>query len=218
MIIELPKHSPTGITIINKHMKIEYGILKIKFPYSLRKAMYSLTYKMKGKHRCFYCGCEILNAKATLDHLFPQYFGGPTITNNLVPSCMKCNTTKSNMTKEQYEKFLSLTPKERKEYLAYLQSSFEYIRKSGNFAFSKDWTEEKNISDIIFDSSLIENCEVSKINSVKEYYLTYGHFEEALIVDKNNFLLDGFYVLMYAKESNIEKVPVITLENTEVIF
>lgn len=218
MIIELPKHSLNNITIINEHMKMENGILKIKYPYSLRKAMYTLTYKMKGKHKCFYCRCEILNSKATLDHLFPQYFGGPTIPNNLVPSCIKCNTTKSNMTKEQYERFLSLDIKEQKKYLAYLQSSFEDIRKSGNFAFPKDWMEEKNINDIIFDSALIENCEVSKITSVKEYYLTYEHFKAPLIVDKNNFLLDGFYVLMYAKESNIEKVPVITLENVESTF
>lgn len=59
MIIDLPKHEAVGITVINEFMEIENDMLKIKFPYSFRKAMYVLTYQMKGKHKCFYCSCEI---------------------------------------------------------------------------------------------------------------------------------------------------------------
>ncbi len=218
MIIELPKHNPTGITIINEHMKIEYGTLKIRFPYSLRKSMYSLTYKIKGKHKCFYCGCEISNGKATLDHLFPQYLGGPTITDNLVPSCMVCNTRKSNMTQNQFKVFLSLSTKARKRYLNDLQANSEVIRKSGNFVLPKKWLEEKEVLLINTNSLLSKDCVYNKYRNIQEYYKKYGQFQEPLIIDKNNFLLDGFYILMYAKNHNIQKVPVITLENVEVYF
>lgn len=218
MIIDLPKYETIGITVMNEHMKIENGILKIQFPYSLRKAMYALTYKMKGKHKCFYCGCEISNGKATLDHLFPQYLGGPTITDNLVPSCMECNTKKSNMTQNQFKFFLSVSTKARKKYLNDLQENFEVIRKSGDFVLPKNWLEEKEVHLISTNSSFSKDCDYNKYRNIQEYYKRYGQFQEPLIIDKNNFLLDGFYILMYAKNHNIQKVPVITLENVEVIF
>ena len=33
----------------------------------------------------------------TIDHVYPADFGGPTITNNLLPSCKGCNNKKRNM-------------------------------------------------------------------------------------------------------------------------
>ena len=102
MIIDLPETRGDTQLVINNHMTIENGILKLKFPYSLRNAMYILTYQMKGKHKCTYCFKEILYNKVTLDHVFPQDFGGPTITNNLEPCCINCNQQKSLL----YHKFL----------------------------------------------------------------------------------------------------------------
>lgn len=218
MIIDLPKYENVNNIFINENVEVENDILKIKFPYSFRKAMYSVTYKLKGKHKCFYCSSEILNKKATLDHLYPQDFGGPTIPNNLVPCCMKCNNRKSNMTEEQYKKFLSLSIEKRKEYLKDLQSLFNFIRKWGDFEFPKEWFEEKEISHIITNISLSKDYKGPKYNSIKEYYSKYGHFQKPIVVDRKNYLLDGFCTLMYAKNHNIQKVPVITLENVEVIF
>lgn len=218
MIIDLPKHETIGITVINEHMKIENETLKIKFPYSLRKAMYTLTYKMKGKHKCYYCGCEISTGKATLDHIYPKYLGGPTITDNLLPSCMSCNTKKSNMTRNQFKVFLSLSPQVRKVYLEQLRCDFEVLRKNGDFLFPKTWVEEKEINFITTNDSLLKNCEKLKYMDVEEYYRKYGYFQEPVVVDKHNFLLDGSCILAYAKNFKIQKVPVIVLENVEVIF
>lgn len=218
MIIDLPKHDTVGITVINEYMEIENDILKIKFPFSFRKAMYTLTYKIKGKHKCFYCSSEIKKGKATLDHLFPQNFGGPTITNNLEPCCMQCNVKKSNMTKAQFEKFLSLSPTDQKEYFQDLQSVFEFIRKWVGFELPDGWVEEQEISHIITNITLAEDYRGRKYDNVKEYYKKYNHFQKPLIVDRKNFLLDGFTSLMYAKNHNIITVPVIVLENVEVVF
>lgn len=218
MIIDLPKCDASKPYIINENMEIEDGILKLKFPYSLRNAMHFLTYEIKGKHECFYCGKEIINNKATLDHLFPQDLGGPTITNNLVPSCSTCNSQKSNMTEEQYRKFLSLPITQRKQYLRDLQKVVEFIHKWYGFYLPKDWVEEKEISNIIVNISLTENYKGPKYNKTEEFYKKYSQFRRPLIIDRKNFLLDGFTILMYAKNENIQKVPVIVLENVEVIF
>lgn len=218
MIIDLPKCETKGITIINEFMIIEDQILKIKFPYSFKRAMYTLVYIMKGKHKCFYCSKDILNGKVTLDHIFPQDFGGPTIPNNLQPSCYKCNNEKSNMTPDQYQKFLSLPNMQRKEYLKDLQGIFEFIRKWSDFVLPEGWVQEQQISNIITSISLSEDYKNRKYTSIKEFYKKYNHFQHPLIIDRKNFLLDGFLQLMYAKNYNIEILPVIILENVEVVF
>ena len=218
MIIDLPKHNSSEPYIISEHMKIEDGILKLKFPYSLRNAMYIITYEIKGKHKCFYCKNEISNNKVTLDHIFPQDFGGPTIPNNLEPCCATCNQQKSNMTKQQYKKFLSLSRADQKHYLKDLQCVFEFIHKWYGFSLPEDWVVEKEIDNIIVNISLLDNYKGPKYDKVKEFYKKYKQFQRPLVVDRKNFLLDGFTTLMYAKNHNIQKVPVIVLENVEMTF
>lgn len=218
MIIDLPKNTFEEVLVINEHMKIENGILKLKFPYSLRNAMYILTYKMKGKHKCSYCSREILHNKVTLDHVIPQDFGGPTITNNLEPCCSICNQQKSNMTKEQYLEFVLLSSIERKLYLKNIHPVLESFHESSFQLLPTEWLEEKSIENIIVNISLSEDYKGSKYEKTKEYYQKYGHFQKTIILDRKNFLLDGFTILMYAKNHNIKNVPVIVLENVEVIF
>ena len=217
MIIDLPKTND-NILVINDHMIIENGILKLKFPYSLRNAMYLLTYKMKGKHRCSYCSKQIINNKVTLDHIFPQDFGGPTITNNLEPCCVSCNQQKSNLTKEQFEEYLSLPQDSRRAFLKKLRSSLETVRKENYSILPSGWVQEIEIENILVNVSLSEDYKGTKYKKTQEYYEKYGHFQKAIILDRKNFLLDGFTILMYSKNHNIKKVPVIILENVDVIF
>lgn len=40
---------------------------------------------------CNYCGC---NEKLTLDHIFPQKFGGKDDADNLILACKSCNSSK----------------------------------------------------------------------------------------------------------------------------
>ena len=103
MIIELPRKftffNETGekVAYIN-----EQGILILK-EVSFRKVMFELAYEMKGRNRCCYCGKIIKEKQITIDHMYPQDFGGPTITNNLLPSCQECNNEKGNLTTKQYK-------------------------------------------------------------------------------------------------------------------
>ena len=54
--------------------------------------------------------------------------------------------------------------------------------------------------------------------AVENFYSKYGHIPKPIIVDKNGFLLDGFYSVIFAKNNLITSLPAIELENVEVIM
>ena len=72
--------------------------------------------------------------------MYPQDFGGPTITNNLLPSCQECNNEKGNMTTKQCKKYLLAKRQgRRKEYIEDLKQYLIYIRKWELFEIPKEW-------------------------------------------------------------------------------
>ena len=47
---------------------------------------------------CFYCGKKLRSDNKTFDHLIPVAQGGKDVVDNLVCSCIDCNTIKGNNT------------------------------------------------------------------------------------------------------------------------
>lgn len=220
MIMDLPKEFSIGSARQKNDAFIENGILKIRKDASYRYVMYELTFKMKGgKHFCNYCKKEFSNKKMTMDHMYPQDMGGPTITNNLIPSCQECNNKKSDMTKQQYEKYLELKKiGKHKAFLKNLKDYKEFIRKWYEYEIPQQWVSKREISTIILEVRLEDCTKTSKYKAVENFYLKYGHIPKPIIVDKNGFLLDGFYSVMFAKNNLITSLPAIELENVEVIM
>lgn len=219
MIIELPKEfllkdERKGVVAF-----VENGVLKMTRQTSFRKAMTEIAYLMKGREECQYCHKKVTKDKMTVDHMFPVDFGGPTISNNLLPACKTCNGEKENMTYKQYMTFL-----EEKDaglddvYLKALKKYQEEIRKRKMYQIPKEWITEKTINDIVINMNLYENYRKKKYRSYEEYYLKYGFLKKPIVVDKNCFLLDGFLQIMVAKNNNVKSIPVIQLENVEVIL
>ena len=58
----------------------------------------------------------------------------------------------------------------------------------------------------------------NKYKKINEYYTRCGKFPKPIIVDKNTVVLDGFTVVLYARNNRIKEIPAIVLENVEVIF
>jgi 5-methylcytosine-specific restriction endonuclease McrA len=60
--------------------------------------------KARDEHRCFYCkrNQEESGAHLHLDHLIPKVAGGADVATNLLVSCRRCNTTRHDMTLEQW--------------------------------------------------------------------------------------------------------------------
>jgi 5-methylcytosine-specific restriction endonuclease McrA len=52
----------------------------------------------RDRNRCQYCGKTFDRQDLNLDHVIPRDRGGPTTWENIVCSCIRCNTRKANRT------------------------------------------------------------------------------------------------------------------------
>jgi 5-methylcytosine-specific restriction endonuclease McrA len=52
----------------------------------------------RDRNRCQYCGKTFDRKDLNLDHVIPRDQGGPTTWENIVCSCIRCNTRKANRT------------------------------------------------------------------------------------------------------------------------
>lgn len=212
MIIELPAKFNYG-----NQAKIEDGILKIPSGVSWREFMYRLTTASKGKV-CWYCGKKLKKEEITMDHLYPQDLGGPTITNNLVPACSMCNNKKGNLTEQQYRNLLSAPEKKRKEIKSKFIARNEEKKVKKGYYLPKEWITTKKIDAILVTWLMSESYTGKRYSKIETFYKQYGHLPYPIIVDRNNYLLDGFLVLIFAKNNGISKIPTIVLENVEIVF
>lgn len=68
----------------------------------------------RDKNTCQYCGSKLDRKELNLDHVIPRDRGGPTTWENIVCSCIPCNTRKSNRTPAQAGMHLIRKPKRPK--------------------------------------------------------------------------------------------------------
>lgn len=143
MIMDLPSNYTLSSSNGRKEIYIENSILVIRNVAYFRKSVYDMTYELKGgKHHCSYCNNNFNKNKVTLDHMYPQDMGGPTITNNLIPVCTKCNSEKSNMTLEE-------------------------LRRQKKYQIPEEWISEKELSKIIVEISISDSSQYLKYNKTK---------------------------------------------------
>ncbi len=65
-------------------------------------------------HRCQYCGRSMPLAQLSIDHVLPRSRGGPTTWENVVCSCLTCNTKKGGRTPQEAHMRLIVPPAEPK--------------------------------------------------------------------------------------------------------
>lgn len=58
---------------------------------SIKRIVYEENRDNEGFVYCCYCNCKIDFEHTTLEHKFPQCFGGSYIKSNLAPCCASCN-------------------------------------------------------------------------------------------------------------------------------
>lgn len=61
---------------------------------AVREAVYTSNI-VNGEVKCCYCNAIVTVDSMTLEHKFPQCFGGSYIKSNLAPCCKKCNNDRS---------------------------------------------------------------------------------------------------------------------------
>jgi len=65
----------------------------------------------RDKNTCQYCGRAFDRKDLNLDHVIPRDRGGPTTWENIVCSCIECNTQKANRTPQEAGMHLIRRPK-----------------------------------------------------------------------------------------------------------
>ncbi len=68
----------------------------------------------RDKNTCQYCGRVCDRQDLNLDHVIPRERGGPTTWENIVCSCIECNTQKANRTPQEAGMHLIRKPKRPK--------------------------------------------------------------------------------------------------------
>lgn len=199
-----------------KTLRIENGILYLKRGQSFTNAMYSLTYFMKGKNYCYYCKKGFPRNHINLDHIYPRCVGGPTIPQNLIPTCHECNNQKAFMTYNQYANYLSIQSESGKvSYRTKIEELVNGYKSIGMFEFPNSWLTPLEVSKIHTDIDFA-NISSKKYQKIKTHYETYHSFPYPILVDRKLYSLDGFYVLFVAKSNNVDYVPAIIIENVEI--
>lgn len=207
MILELPKKFDFPYTEIVGGELIIHQVLRYE------DLMYELTYCLKKK-RCVYCGKKLKINNSTLDHRYPRDTGGISITNNLFPCCASCNSDKGNFTHEEYLILKNLSKEERKAFKKKIQKINQRMMKKIGYKLPKKWVIYEDVSTIKYEEPNYY-IKGKKFHRIIEFYEINKKIPRPVIVDKNNYLLDGFNIIFFANEFGIKEIPVIRLENVE---
>ncbi len=88
------------IHTISFRIRIPRVILLAVFDHLPRKEVKLTRHNIfeRDKNTCQYCGAVLDRKDLNLDHVLPRDRGGPTTWENIVCSCIPCNTRKANRT------------------------------------------------------------------------------------------------------------------------
>lgn len=99
---------------VSKIVKIpKVLILKyyVKLPFKRVVANRKNIFK-RDNYVCQYCGIQLCDKTATIDHVVPRSKGGSSTWVNMVASCKDCNLSKGNRTPKEAKMELKSKPKE----------------------------------------------------------------------------------------------------------
>lgn len=105
-----------------------------------------LIWNKYGK-RCAYCGNDLEYKNMQADHLVPQRSGGTSNTDNLMPSCRRCNHYKRGDTIETFRcSMQTLHERVRNIYIVKVAIDYGIVSMTttfdGFFYFEKDKTND----------------------------------------------------------------------------
>ena len=211
--------------------EIKDGKLYIYKPGSFTEIMYRLTYLVYGKDECYFCHrklrtnmLEIDNSKyfsqITLDHLVPQDFGGPTITNNLRPACSDCNSSKGNMYPDEFEEYRKYQGKkdkaskiEKRQFKKSLEIKQKQRRLGEIESVNKEWFSDEVIRNIYVNFWITEPLGIM-YRKQENFFKNYKRLPKPIVISQNRFLLDGFNTILLGKYNFCDKnIKIIVLEN-----
>jgi 5-methylcytosine-specific restriction endonuclease McrA len=116
---------PESIATVSFRIRIPRVILLLVFDRLPKKEVKFTRHNIfeRDKNTCQYCGQVCDRKDLNLDHVVPRDRGGPTTWENIVCSCIECNTTKANHTPQEAGMRLIRKPK-RPKWRPFVQITF----------------------------------------------------------------------------------------------
>jgi len=107
---------PESIKTISFRIRVPRVILLVVFDRMPKKEVKFTRHNIfeRDKNMCQYCGHVFDRKDLNLDHVIPRDRGGPTTWENIVCSCIECNTLKANRTPQEAGMHLVRKPKRPK--------------------------------------------------------------------------------------------------------
>jgi 5-methylcytosine-specific restriction endonuclease McrA len=107
---------PESIHTISFKIRVPRVILLVMFDRLPKKEVKFTRHNIfeRDQNTCQYCGKVFDRKDLNLDHVVPRDRGGPTTWENIVCSCIPCNTRKSNRTPQEAGMHLVRKPKRPK--------------------------------------------------------------------------------------------------------
>jgi len=114
-----------SIRTVSFRLRIPRVILLLFFDRLPRKEVKFTRHNIfeRDKNTCQYCGNSFDRKDLNLDHVIPRDRGGPTTWENIVCSCIRCNTRKANRTPREVGLTLIRKPK-RPKWRPFVQIQF----------------------------------------------------------------------------------------------
>jgi 5-methylcytosine-specific restriction endonuclease McrA len=113
---EAPPEDEESIHTISLRIRIPRVILLLIYDRMPKKEVKFTRHNIfeRDKNTCQYCGRVFDRKDLNLDHVLPRDRGGPTTWENIVCSCIECNTRKANHTPQETGMRLVRKPKRPK--------------------------------------------------------------------------------------------------------
>lgn len=107
---------PESICTVSFKIRVPQVIMLLFFDKQPKKEVKFTRHNIfeRDKNTCQYCGRVFDRKDLNLDHVIPKDRGGPTTWENIVCSCIECNTKKGNRTPQEAGMRLIRKPKKPK--------------------------------------------------------------------------------------------------------
>ena len=115
----------SSVSTISFRIRVPRVILLMSFDRFPKKEVKFTRHNLfeRDRNTCQYCGRVFERHDLNLDHVIPRDRGGPTTWENIVCSCIPCNTRKANRTPAEAHMRLVRKPK-RPKWRPFVQVSF----------------------------------------------------------------------------------------------
>jgi len=123
--VEQETHQEDQINTISFRIGIPKVILLMVYDRFPKKEVKFTRHNIfeRDRNQCQYCGKVLERKLLNLDHVVPRDRGGPTTWENIVCSCIPCNTRKANRTPPEAAMHLIRKPK-RPKWRPFVQVNF----------------------------------------------------------------------------------------------